>query len=95
VTTSANVTYYEVYKDGALVKEHSQHAYCKSRIREQLLAYVPAEAYTLILRWPDEEEEDHFSKEMLLSDYLNGVKVEWEDDDLDYYEDWEIDIDNE
>jgi len=78
--TSANVTYYGVYKDGKLIKEHSQHALCKPKIREHLQSYPNPEELTLILRWPDENEEDHFSKSMSLADYLNGVKVQWEED---------------
>jgi len=87
MTTSANMTYYGVYRDGKLVKEHSQHAYCKPRVRAELAKYMPPEGclavdtgtITMIARWPDEEEEDHFSVPMPLADYLAGKKLVWED----------------
>ena len=86
MSTSANVTYYGVYRDGKLIKEHSQSHYCKPRVRAELEKYMPwgclavdTGNLTLIARWPDEEEEDHFSKPIRLADYLAGKKLEWED----------------
>ena len=80
MSTSANVIYYEIYnKDGKLVKTHRQNFLCKSR-RHELLEYTPAEDYKIIVRWPDEDEVEHYSKEMSLVDYLNGVKCNWSTD---------------
>jgi len=77
--TSANVTYYNVYKDGKLVKTYSQNCLCKQTVREKLAQHTPAQEYGLIAVWPDEDEVDHYSREMNLNDYLMGEKIEWED----------------
>jgi len=80
--TSANVTYYGVYKDGKLIEEISQHAYCKDRVKEKLAQYTPPEDYTLIARWPDENEVDHFTREISLADYVNKTKtLRWKGDE--------------
>ena len=86
MSTSANVTYYGVYRDGKLVKEHSQNCMCKPRVRDELARYMPegclavdAGRLTVVARWPDEEEEDHFSRPMPLADFLAGKKLEWDD----------------
>lgn len=82
--TSANVTYYEVYKDGKYIDSVSQHCYCKCTYKEELSElFKPAKDYTLIVRWPDEEENDQYSKEMNLEDFMNGKKVEWEENPWD------------
>lgn len=73
--TSANVTYFDIYQSGEFIKRHSQHHYCKSN-RQQLLDYTPPEDYQIMVVWPDENEVDHCSPMMLLSDYLNGMKYE-------------------
>jgi len=78
MTTSANVTYYGVYKDGKKVGEHSQHHYCKPRNwKEEMAAYMPPAAFTVIGRWPDENEADHFSDPMPLPEFLSGKYVTW------------------
>lgn len=82
MSTSANVTYYNVYKNGKFVAEHRQNHYCKQRIKEQLKQHLPVENFTLIARWPDEDEVDHFSESMPLKDYLDGKKLKWKN----YYE---------
>ena len=74
--TSANVTYYQVYKDGKLVKEHSQSHYCTWTIRERLKIHQPPQDYILITNTPDEDEEDHFTEQMSLADFLAGKQPE-------------------
>jgi len=85
--TSANVTYYEVYKDGKFIDSVSQHCYCKCTYKEELTELFPSpKDYTLIVRWPDEKEDDYYSKEINLEDFLNGKEVEWpEDEEINYY----------
>ena len=78
--TSANVTYYEIYKDGKYITRHSQNCMCKFTIDKRLAKYKPAEDYVVKLVWPDENEADHCSKKMSLLDYLNGVEVTWEEE---------------
>jgi len=77
MSTSANVTHYEVYKDNKLVGQHRQNCMCKNWVKDELAQYSPASDYEVRLIWPDENEADHFTKRMLLSDYLAGKKVEW------------------
>jgi hypothetical protein len=80
MSTSANVTYYQVFnKSGNLVKEHSQHCLCKPKVKEELAVYQLSEDYTIILRHPDEDEADHYTLKMSLKDFLNGKKAVWED----------------
>lgn len=78
--TSANVTYYQVYKDKKYIAEISQHHMCKLTYKEELKKFVPAKDYTVIARWPDEEEEDQYSNEINLEDFLNGKQIEWPND---------------
>ncbi|MEN6379239.1 MAG: hypothetical protein ABFD15_06645 [Methanofastidiosum sp.] len=77
MSTSANSVYYRVYRKGIFIEEHRQNRLCKSTIKQELAQYQPPEDYSIILRCPDEDEKDYFSQEMLLKDYLNGVKVPW------------------
>ena len=77
MSTSANVTYYRVYKNGVFVKEHRQNALCKSKIHEELSQYSPVEDFTVVVRWPDEDEANHLDDKMPLSKFLRGKpKVE-------------------
>lgn len=79
MTTSANVTYYGLYLAGTLIREYSQHAYCKARDwKKDLAEYVPPEHYTVIARHPDEDEVDHYSQPMSLVDFLSGTRFVWE-----------------
>lgn len=78
--TSANVTYYEVWegdKFDKFIGEECQNCMCKYTVRERLAKYQPAEKYTLRLRWPDEEEEEHYSESINLKAFMDGGKVEW------------------
>lgn len=77
--TSVNVTYYQVYKAGKFVKEHRQHHYCTPTIRTKLAEHQPPEDFMLVLRYPDEEEVDHFSEQISLADYLNGKEPVWDE----------------
>ena len=81
MSTSANVTYYQIYKDGKFVKEHRQNHYCKFRIKEELAQYQPSKDYTLICRWPDEDEVDRYTAGMPLNEYINGKKLKWKERD--------------
>jgi len=89
MSTSADVTYYRVYKDNKLVKEHSQHCLCKNTIKDHLLTYTPPEDYTLQLLFVDEYEADHYSKKVCLKDYLDGKYKHtlWREDDGDAVDD--------
>lgn len=78
MSTSANVTYYQVFKNGVFVEEHSQHALCKSKIHEKLAKYSPVEDYTVVIRWPDENEVDHLQDPIPLSKFLRGERSGWE-----------------
>jgi hypothetical protein len=88
--TSANVTYYQVFKDGEKVAEYRQNCLCKDSKTEGLKSHVPAEDFTLVLCWPDEYEVPHYTQEMSLADYWNGVKPVWLDEngnpEVDYEE---------
>ena len=76
MATSANITYYIVKdKNGRIVGEYRQNCLCKDVKTEKLKLHVPYEDFTIILRWPDENEVDHFTEEISLKDYLNGAKV--------------------
>ena len=79
MSTSANVTYYQIYRKGKYVDEHRQNCMCKSTIRKELGQYQPSKDYSIILRWPDENEADHFTYEMPLEDFLGGIKVTWKE----------------
>lgn len=79
MSTSANTIYYQVYRKGSFIDEHRQNRLCKSTIKQELAQYQPPEDYSVILRFPDEDEADHLSYEMSLKDYLSGVKVTWEE----------------
>lgn len=82
--TSANVKFYEVYKDGKLVAEHRQNCLCKMTIVATLQQYTPASEYKLRLRWPDEEEANHYSQKMRLDRYLaKTVHPIWDGVDYD------------
>lgn len=72
MSTSANVTYYQVYKGDRLVGEHSQHALCKYVVREKLAKYQPASDYMLRLRHPDEDEVDQYTQFVSLATYLTS-----------------------
>jgi len=76
--TSDNVTYYGVYKNGILVKEHRQNLLCKFTVKEKLKTYSNPEELILILRHPDENEVDQFSQPIFLKKYLDGAKISWE-----------------
>jgi len=79
--TSANVTHYEVKdKEGKRVGKYSQHCMCIQTIGEKLRKHVPYENFALTLIWPDEYEAPHYTQEMSLNDYLNGVKPVWLDE---------------
>ena len=75
--TSANVTYYEVWNGDKFIGEERHNCMCKCKVKERLAKYQPAEKYTLRLRWPDEEEEDHYSELINLKAFMDGGKVEW------------------
>ena len=78
MSTSANVTYFGVYRDGRMVGEHRHNALCKPKDwKMEMAAYVPAEEFTVIARWPDEDEADHFSDPMPLADFLKGSHFVW------------------
>ena len=77
MSTSANVTYYEVYKDDKLVGKHSQHCMCKSTIKAELSKYTPSCDYEVRAIWPDENEAPYYTKRMRLSDYLDGKRFTW------------------
>jgi len=74
VSTSANVTYYTVFKDDKQIAEYRQNCQCKDTKTEKLKSHVPAEDFTLIICWPDENNILHFSQEISLANYLNGIK---------------------
>jgi hypothetical protein len=81
MSTSANVTYYDVFKDGKWVKEFSQHHYCKSiNLKEKLAEFQPPEVYTIQRRYPDEDEVDHLSNPLNLKLFLEGAQFTDEDD---------------
>ena len=69
MTTSANVTYYVVRKDGKTVGEHSQHMLCKYSHHE-LLKFQPAKSFTIRSYWPDEDEVVHEGEEISLAEFL-------------------------
>lgn len=77
MSTSANVTYYEIFKDGNFVDSHSQNCMCKNAIKEKLSKYIPALDYKIRLRWLDENEANHYTNKIRLSDYFSGKKFEW------------------
>ena len=77
MSTSANVTYYSIYKDGNLIKEHRQNCLCKNYIDAELKNYPNPAELILVLRWPDEDEVNHFTVPMSLKDYLDNKSVEW------------------
>jgi dCMP deaminase len=79
MSTSANVTYYRVYRKGVFVKEHRQNALCKSKIHEELSQYSPVEDFTVVVRWPDEDEADHLGEPIPLSKFLRGKQKQSED----------------
>lgn len=80
--TSANVTYYSVYKGDELIKEHRQNCMCKLTIRDRLERdHFPTSDFTIVARWPDENEVDHFTEPMKLTDYLAGKKLVWVEED--------------
>ena len=82
MSTSANVTHYIVKdKEGNQIAKYRQNCLCKDTVTEKLKSHIPAEDFTITLLWPDEYEAPHYSKEMSLADYLNGVKPEWEDNE--------------
>lgn len=81
MSTSANVTYYQVSDiKGNRIREHRQNCLCKNSVRGELATYQPPEDYTIVLRWPDEDEANHYTEGMSLKDYLDGKKVVWRDD---------------
>jgi hypothetical protein len=75
MSTSANVYRYHIYKDGVLIKTHSQNILCKSR-RDELLVYQPPKDYKVTVTWDDEDEVEHFSDRMSLADFLDGKQYE-------------------
>ena len=73
MTTSANVTYYEIRDiQGRFVEDNSQHAYCKNTIKDWLEKFQPAEKFVLQMNHPDEDEGNNYSKSVNLKDYLDG-----------------------
>jgi hypothetical protein len=92
--TSANVMHYVVKnKLGVEVAHYRQNFLCKNTVKNELSKHVPLEDFSLYLIFPDEDEVDHLSEEMKLSEYLSGKKVIWideHDDEIDEHDD-EID----
>lgn len=56
--TSANVTYYYVYRGKELILKTSQHCLCKDNVRWRLREIEKPEECKLICIWPDENEVD-------------------------------------
>ena len=81
--TSANVTYYQIWAGEKFIAAHRQNCMCKTHIKEDLAKYQPADGYDLILRWPDENEADHYTNRMSLKDYMEGKKPVWRSYDED------------
>lgn len=81
MSTSANVTYYQIYKNGKFIEQHRQNCMCKFKVRDELAQYQPAEDYTLICLWPDEDEAPHYTVEMPLNEYMGGKKLTWKERD--------------
>ena len=67
--TSANVTYYRVYRNGVEILKDHQHHLCKNWINEKLYAIDKPEECTLVTIWLDEYECPH-EKEYNLGEYL-------------------------
>ena len=64
---------------------------CKDTKTAKLKSHIPHEDFTLVIRWPDEDEVDNYTVEMSLKDYLNGMKPVWADENGDpkvTYEDY-------
>ena len=74
MTTSANVTYYTVRLNGAVVGEHSQHMMCKYSFHD-LLKYQPEEGHTIQRHWVDENEVWHDYEEVSLKEFLEKYRA--------------------
>ena len=85
MSTSANVTFYTIKdKQGDMVKEYRQNCMCKDTdLKAGLKSHVPHEDFSITLCWPDYDEVDQWTKEMSLSDYLQGIKPIWVDENGD------------
>ena len=81
MSTSANVIFYDVYnKRHQYLKTHRQNMLCKDHVTEELEHYQPPEEFTVVGRWPDEDEKDHFSEPKNLALFLADKKLEWKDE---------------
>jgi hypothetical protein len=69
--TSANVTYYHIYRNGKLVLNESQHHYCKNTIDEILFGIVNPEECVLEVIWLDEDEVDQTQYHGSLKKFLD------------------------
>lgn len=79
IMTSANVTYYKITEiaTGKVVGSYSQHCLCKDSISAKLNSHRPANAFSILIEWPDEEEEIQTIYEGNLEDYFeHGNRTE-------------------
>lgn len=75
--TSANVTYYYVYRGNELVLKTSQHCLCKDNVRWRLREIEKPEECKLKCIWPDENEVDQTVFDGPLTDKL----AQWDAED--------------
>jgi len=67
--TSANVTYYKVYRGDEKILEDRQNHLCKNWVDEKLYAIEKPDECRLVTIWPDEYECPH-ENEYNLGEYL-------------------------
>jgi len=76
MATSANVVEYRVFdKDGNVVKEYSQHLYCKSKHKEELEKFIPPEDYEIQSYGLDEDEAPWENKKISLRLFLIQMRI--------------------